>query len=261
MSKDLKRWDQAKAEGRRLALLTAYDYPFARLAASAGLDGLLVGDSLGMAVAGERDTLGVTLEDIAYHTRLVARGAGDLLVMADLPFGTYEAGPAQAMASAATLLKAGADMVKFEGGAPMVETVGFLAARGVPVCAHIGLTPQHVRLLGGFRRQGRGEAAARRLAEDASALAAAGARLLLIEAIPAPLAAEITRAIPIPTIGIGAGGATDAQILVLHDLLGLGLDPAPSFVKRQLDGAALVRAAMERYAAEVRERQWPALDP
>lgn len=258
MSKDLRQWDLAKAEGRRLALLTAYDHPFARLAAAAGLDGLLVGDSLGMVIAGERDTLGVTLDAIAYHTRLVARGAGELLVMADLPFGTYEQSPTQGMASAAVLLKAGADMVKLEGGAPMVETVAFLSARGVPVSAHIGLTPQHVRQLGGFRRQGRGEAAARRLLEDAKSLAEAGARLIVLEAIPAALGAEITTAIPIPTIGIGAGPGTDAQILVLHDLLGLGLDPAPAFAKRHLEGAALVRAAMERYAVEVRERVWPA---
>lgn len=255
--RSLADWRRAKREGRRLALVTAYDYPSARLAAASGLDGVLIGDSLGNVIAGEHDTLPVTLEQIEYHTKLVARGAGNCLVLADLPFGSYEANPAQAMAAAARLMKAGADVVKLEGGAPMVETVAFLAARGVPVSAHIGLTPQHVRLIGGFRRQGTSENGAARVAADGAALAAAGAQLLLLESIPSALAAEITAKVPIPTIGIGAGPHTDAQILVLHDVLGLGLDPVPPFVRRYLDGAGLIREALGHYVEDVRTGRFP----
>ncbi|EGO94397.1 3-methyl-2-oxobutanoate hydroxymethyltransferase [Acidiphilium sp. PM] len=255
--KSIGSWERAKRNGERRALITAYDYPFAKLAEAAGIDGILIGDSLGMTVQGERDTLRVTLEQMVYHTGMVARGAPACLIMADLPFGSFEAGPAQAFASAAQLLKAGADIVKLEGGAAMVETVGFLSARAVPVCAHIGLTPQHVRQLGGFRKQGKTEDAAARMIEDAAALAEAGARMVLMEAIPAGLGAEITRRVRVPTIGIGAGNGTDAQILVMHDVLGLTGGYVPGFAKVYADGARMVREAIGAYAEEVRTGIFP----
>ncbi len=241
-----------------MSLITAYDFPFARLADAAGLDGILIGDSLGMMIAGDADTLNVSLDQIEYHTRIVARGVSRALVMADLPFGSFEESPAQAFASAARLLKAGAEIVKLEGGAAMVETVAYLSARAIPVCAHIGLTPQHVRQLGGFKRQGKTPEAAAILREDAIALAEAGARMLLMEAIPADLAAEITSSLPIPTIGIGAGPGTDAQILVIHDVLGLNTDKAPGFAKAYVDGAGLLKAALSAYAEDVKEGRFPA---
>jgi 3-methyl-2-oxobutanoate hydroxymethyltransferase len=257
MSKNLAVWEKAKREGRKMTMVTAYDYSFARLADAAGLDAILVGDSLGMMMAGEPDTLRVSLEQIEYHTRIVARGAQRALVMADLPFGSYETGPQQAFESAARLVKAGADIVKLEGGAPMVETVAFLSARAIPVCAHIGLTPQHVRQLGGFRRQGKTPEAAARLRADALALEDAGARIVLMEAIPDELAREITQDLKVPTIGIGAGQGTDGQVLVLHDVLGLNMDKAPSFARAYVNGAELMRRALSDYVEEVRALKFP----
>jgi 3-methyl-2-oxobutanoate hydroxymethyltransferase len=260
MSKNLNLWDKAKREARRLAFITAYDFTFAKLADAAGIDGVLVGDSLGMMMAGDPHTLFVSLEQMEYHTRIVARGVERALVMADLPFGSFEESPAQALGAAARLVKAGAQIVKLEGGAPMVETVAFLSARGIPVCAHIGLTPQHVHQFGGFKRQGKTQEAAAKLFDDAIALTDAGARMVLMEAIPADLAAEITQRLAVPTIGIGAGPGTDAQVLVLHDVLGLNPDRAPSFAKRYADGAALMRQALEQYAGEVRSGSFPAAE-
>lgn len=257
MSKKLQDWQRDKAAGRKRALVTAYDYPFAHFAAQAGLDGILVGDSLGMVVAGEADTLGVGLEQLCYHTRMAARGAANCLLIADLPFGSYEASPEQAWSSAVALLRAGADMIKLEGGQEMAETVAFLAQRGIAVSGHIGLTPQRVRQWGGFRRQGTNAEGAQRLREDAAALAAAGARLLVIEAVPAELGAEITRNLAIPTIGIGAGPDTDAQVLVLHDVLGLAPGGSPAFAHQYLAGAGLVEDALTRYAEEVRSGRFP----
>jgi 3-methyl-2-oxobutanoate hydroxymethyltransferase len=257
MSKNLATWEKAKREGRKMTMITAYDYPFAHLADAAGIDCVLVGDSLGMVVAGDADTLRVSLEQMEYHTRITAAGVKRALLMADLPFGSFEESPAQAFAASARLLKAGADIVKLEGGAPMVETVAFLSARAIPVCAHIGLTPQHVRQFGGFKRQGKTPEAAARLVEDALALAEAGARMVLMEAIPAELATEITRRVPVPTIGIGAGNGTDGQVLVLHDVLGLNPDRAPGFAKRYLDGAALMQTALSQYAEDVRAVRFP----
>jgi 3-methyl-2-oxobutanoate hydroxymethyltransferase len=257
MSKNLGVWDKAKRDGRKMSMITAYDYPFARMAEDAGLDAILVGDSLGMMVAGDADTLRVSLEQMEYHTRIVAKAVTRALLMADLPFGSFEEGPAQAFASAAKLVKAGADIVKLEGGAPMVETVAYLSARAIPVCAHIGLTPQHVRQFGGFKRQGKTPEAAARLIEDALALEAAGARMVLMEAIPAELAAEITRRVGVPTIGIGAGPGTDGQVLVLHDVLGLNMDKAPGFARAYVDGAALVKAALAGYSEDVKAGKFP----
>jgi 3-methyl-2-oxobutanoate hydroxymethyltransferase len=257
MSKNLSNWDKAKREGRKLSFITAYDYPFARLADEAGLDGILVGDSLGMMIAGDADTLKVSLDQMVYHTSIAARGVVKALLMADLPFGSFEASPRQAFESSARLLKAGADIVKLEGGATMVETVAFLSVRAIPVCAHIGLTPQHVRQFGGFKRQGKTQEAASKLWEDAIALTEAGARMVLMEAIPTELATEITKRIPVPTIGIGAGPGTDAQVLVLHDVLGLNPDRAPPFARAYVNGAALMRDALTQYAEDVRSSKFP----
>lgn len=255
--KSIGSWERAKRDGVSRALITAYDYPFAKLAQDAGIDGILVGDSLGMTVQGERDTLRVSLEQMIYHTGMVARAAPDCLIMADLPFGSFEASPAQAFSSAAQLLKAGADVIKLEGGAAMVETVGFLSSRAVPVCAHIGLTPQHVRQLGGFRKQGKTGDSAARLTEEANTLMEAGARLVLMEAIPAELGTAITKQLRVPTIGIGAGNGTDCQILVLHDVLGLTGGYVPGFAKTYIDGARLMREAIGAYAEEVRTGAFP----
>jgi 3-methyl-2-oxobutanoate hydroxymethyltransferase len=257
MSKNLGVWHKAKREGRKMSMITAYDYPFARMVDAAGLDAVLVGDSLGMMVAGDQDTLKVSLKQMEYHTRIVAKGVQRALVMADLPFGSFEESPAQAFASAARLLKAGADIVKLEGGAPMVETVAYLSVRAIPVCAHIGLTPQHVRQFGGFKRQGKTQAAAARLIEDAIALAEAGARMVLMEAIPAELATEITKRVEVPTIGISAGPGTDGQVLVIHDVLGLNMDRAPGFARQYVNGAALMQQALAQYAEDVRVVKFP----
>ncbi len=258
MSKNLAAWEKAKREGRKMTMITAYDVWSARLAQAAGLDAVLVGDSLGMMVGGEADTLRVTLEQMEYHTQIVAKAVTSALVMADLPFGSYEESPAQAFAASARLLKAGADIVKLEGGAVMAQTVAFLSKRAIPVCAHIGLTPQHVRQFGGFKRQGKTAEAAAILADDALALQAAGARMVLMEAIPTELATAITQRLDVPTIGIGAGPGTDAQVLVLHDVLGLNADKAPGFARRYLDGADLIQQALARYADEVRGGMFPA---
>ncbi len=246
-----------KAEtGEKLVALTCYDASFARLLAEAGVDILLVGDSLGMTVQGYATTLPVTLEQLVYHTEAVRRGAGEAaFVMADLPFGSYQSGPAQAFASAARLLAAGANMVKLEGGAVMVETVEFLSHRGLPVCAHIGLMPQSVNLTG-YRAQARDSKAAQQLIKDAADLEKAGAGMLLLESIPALLAAEVSELLRIPTIGIGAGAGCDAQVLVLNDLLGLTEKP-PRFAKDYLAGAGSIRAAVAAYAADVRAGRFP----
>jgi 3-methyl-2-oxobutanoate hydroxymethyltransferase len=257
MTKNIANWEKAKRESRKLSMITAYDYTFARIADDAGIDGILIGDSLGMMIAGHADTLKVTLDQMVYHTGITARGVKKALVMADLPFGSFEESPAQAFAASARLIKAGADIVKLEGGAPMVETVAFLSTRAIPVCAHIGLTPQHIRQFGGFKRQGKTPEAAQILIDDAIALARAGARMVLMEAIPAEIAAEITAKIDVPTIGIGAGPGTDAQILVIHDVLGLNMDRAPGFARAYVNGAALMRDALGQYAEDVRARKFP----
>lgn len=255
--KSIGSWDRAKRDGVRRVMITAYDFPFAQMANHAGIDGILVGDSVGMAVQGERDTLRVSLDQMIYHTGMVSRGAPDCLIMADLPFGSFEASPSQAFESAARLVKAGADIVKLEGGAAMAETVAFLSARAIPVCSHIGLTPQHVRQLGGFRKQGKTEDAAAQVLNDATTLAEAGARMVLMEAIPAALGTRITEQVGVPTIGIGAGGSTDVQILVMHDVLGLTSGYVPGFAKTYIDGGRLLREAIGTYAEEVRSGAFP----
>lgn len=214
---------------KRFATITAYDYSFAKLFAEEGINVMLVGDSLGMTVQGHDSTLPVTVEDIAYHTRAVRRGAPACLLLSDLPFMAY-ATPEQAFENAAAVMRAGANMVKIEGGARLVDTVKMLTERAVPVCGHLGLTPQSVNIFGGYKVQGRGDAA-QTLLDDATALEAAGAQLLVLECVPVELAKRITDALSIPVIGIGAGNVTDGQILVMHDAFGITGGHIPKFAK------------------------------
>jgi 3-methyl-2-oxobutanoate hydroxymethyltransferase len=246
-----------KRQGEKIACLTAYDYPFARLLDEAGVDLLLVGDSWGMAVAGYDDTLAVTLDDIVSATQNVGRGARRALVVADMPYGSYHLSPEQAVGNAIRLIKeAGAGAVKLEGARP--EVIAALVAAEVPVLAHLGLTPQSVHRLGGYRVQATTEPAARQLLEDAVSIEAAGACLLVLEGVPRELAAAVTARLTIPTIGIGAGPDCDGQILVLHDLLGLSFRPRPKFVRAYAELAAVVRAAAESYRQDVEAGRFPA---
>ena len=242
--------------GERLVTLTCYDASMARLMATCGIDILLVGDSLGMTIQGHDSTLPVSLADMVYHTRAVANGsAGRAFVLADLNFGSYQASPEQAFISAAQLMAAGANMVKLEGGALFAETVQFLTRRGIPVCAHLGLLPQSVNTTG-YRMQAKAEAAAQQLLADALTLQEAGASLLVLEAIPAELAARVTQTLAIPTIGIGAGVHCRGQVLVINDLLGLTPTP-PRFAKDFLQGRDSLEAAIRAYAEAVRRGQFP----
>lgn len=245
-----------KAAGQRIAALTAYDASFAAVLDQCGVDVVLVGDSLGMVVQGRRSTIPVTLQNMVYHTECVARGLGRALLMADLPFHC-DATPERALDAATVLLQAGAAMVKIEGAGPKLESIAFLVEREVPVCAHLGLTPQSFLRLGGFKVQGRDALAAQQLREDARAVAAAGAELLVLECVPAELAAEITADLAIPTIGIGAGASCDGQILVLHDLLGVAQGRRPRFVKDFLADGGSVSAAVTAYVEAVRSRSFP----
>jgi 3-methyl-2-oxobutanoate hydroxymethyltransferase len=247
-----------KQAGRKIAVLTAYDYAFARILDQAGADVLLVGDSLGMVIQGRATTLGVTLDEMIYHARAVGRGAQHALVACDLPFGSYQRHADQAMRSAARVLNAtGCQAIKLEGGLHMAPTVRFLVERGIPVIGHVGLTPQSVHVMGGFKIQGRGSPQAQRIRDDAQSLDEAGICALVLEGIPAPLAGEITRSLAVPTIGIGAGPQCDGQVLVCHDLLGLSDGPQPRFVKQYLDGRALVQQAASAYIEEVRAGTFP----
>lgn len=247
----------ARAEtGEKLSVLTCYDASFARLLAENGVDVLLVGDSLGMTVQGHASTLPVTMEQMIYHTDAVARGAaGQAFVMADLPFGSYQKNPQQAFDSAARLMAAGANMVKLEGGAVMVDSVNFLAQRGIPVCAHVGLMPQSVNITG-YRAQARDAGAASQLLQDAVDLEAAGAQMLLMESIPSVLAEEVTQRLGIPTVGIGAGPHCNAQVLVLQDLIGLTPRP-PRFAKNFMHEGGDLASAIRRYVAAVKAGEFP----
>lgn len=250
---------QLKASGRRFATLTAYDFSFARLFADEGIQVMLIGDSLGMTVQGHDSTLPVTVADIAYHTAAVRRGAPQALIMADLPFMSY-ATPEQTFATAAQLMRAGANMVKLEGGAWLAESVRMLTERAVPVCGHLGLTPQSVNIFGGYKVQGRDEADAERLLDDALALEAAGAQLMVLECVPVALAARITQALTIPVIGIGAGNVTDGQILVMHDAFGITGGHIPKFAKNFLAETGDIRAAIRQYIADVEAGTYPAAE-
>jgi 3-methyl-2-oxobutanoate hydroxymethyltransferase len=244
----------AKQRGTRLTVLTAYDCTMARLLDAAGVDALLVGDSLGMVVQGQPDSLAVTLDEMIYHTRLVVRGVRRALVIADLPFMSYQVSPRQAVASAGRLIKeGGAHAVKLEGGVRSAAAVAAIVAADIPVMGHVGLTPQSVRRLGGFKVQRDAE----RLLEDARAIEAAGAFSLVVECVPAELGARVSAAVKIPTIGIGAGAGCDGQVLVTPDMLGLFDEIRPRFVKQYADlGRAVARAA-EEYCREVRDGTFP----
>ena len=247
-----------KARGEKIVMVTVYDYPSALLAERAGVDCLLIGDSVASTVQGHANTLPVTLDEMIYHVRMVRRGARRALLLADLPFGSYQVGPEEAMRSAVRLLKeGGAEAVKLEGGAPMAPTVRRLTEAGIPVMAHLGLTPQSIHLFGGHRVQGREEAAAEQMLADAQALEAAGAFALLLETIPAALAARITAAVKIPTVGIGAGPDCDGQVQVWHDLLGLFPDKTFRHAKRYAELGAAAEAALRTYTDEVRQGTFP----
>jgi len=252
--------DRLHKAGEKIAMLTCYDASFAALAEMAGVEMLLVGDSLGMVIQGHTTTLPVTLDETAYHVGAVARGARRAMVVADMPFGTYQAGDASAFANAARLLAAGAHMVKLEGGRVMHATVRFLVDRGIPVCGHIGLTPQSVNQLGGYRVQGRSEDAANALREEAQLLQKAGAALIVLEAIPASLAAIITSELAIPTIGIGAGRECSGQVLVIYDALGIYPGHKARFVRDFMNGSPSIVDALGRYVKDVKAGAFPAAE-
>jgi len=247
----------AKTRGAKLAVVTAYDYTSARLCDEAGADAILVGDSLGMVIQGNPTSLPVTLEEMIYHTRCVMRGARRALVVVDLPFMTYQVSPRQAVRNAGRLMKeAGAHAVKMEGGVRMRPAITACVEAGIPVMGHVGLTPQSVHQMGGFKVQRDAE----NLLADAAAVEQAGAFALVVESVPADLGAKITKAVSIPTIGIGAGASCDGQVLVFHDMLGLFPDFKPKFAKRYADLGAAVKTAVEAYCREVRDGSFPAAE-
>lgn len=254
---DLPSLQLRAAQGEKLAMLTGYDASFAAQMEAAGVDAILVGDSLGMVIQGQRTTLPVTLDEMAYHTAAVARGASNTLIITDLPFGTYQADPAQAFQSASTLLAAGAHCVKIEGGAVMAETVAFLSNRGIPVCGHLGLLPQSVNSLGGYKVQAKTDSAAQQLIDDAHALESAGVAMIVLEAIPATLAKQVTDALRIPTIGIGAGVDCNGQVLVLYDALGITPGKPPRFTHNFLEDTGNIPAAIAAYIAAVKRCTFP----
>ncbi len=258
----LPRMNEMRERGEKITMLTAYDATFAAVADAAGVECILVGDSLGMVCQGLSSTAGVTLETMRYHTESVVRGLrrvqGTAWVIGDLPFGSYHESKEQALRSGAELVRAGAHMIKLEGGGWTAETVRFLVERGIPVCAHLGLTPQTVHALGGYRVQGRDDAAALQLKRHALELQDAGAAMLVLEMVPAALSAEITQQLrSCHTIGIGAGKATAGQVLVMHDMLGINLGKNPKFVRNFMEGAASVRDAMAAYVKAVKEGSFP----
>lgn len=258
----LPRLQQMRGAGEPITMLAVYDATFAALAAQAGVDCLLVGDSVGMVVQGHDSTVPVTMEAMCYHVAAVARGVrsagGRPLLVADMPFGTYGGSAESSFAHACELMQAGAQMVKLEGGGWTAPLVEMLTARGVPVCAHLGLTPQHVHVLGGYRVQGRSDEAAQRLVREAVELRDAGASLMVLELVPADLAAEITYEVHgCPTIGIGAGARTNGQVLVAHDMLGVGLRRPPRFVQNFLAEAGSIPEAMKAYVDAVRAGRFP----
>jgi 3-methyl-2-oxobutanoate hydroxymethyltransferase len=250
-----------KAGAEKIAVVTAYDVVFARLADEAGVDAVLVGDSLGMVIQGEATTLPVTLDEMVYHSRIVSRGVRRAHLVADMPFMSYQASIEDGLRSAGRLLKEGrAEAVKLEGGVAVAELVRRLVRSGIPVMGHVGMTPQSVHQFGGFKLQGRTEDARARLLEDARAIADAGAYALVVETVPRAVAAEITRAVPAVTIGIGAGAGCDGQVMVMHDLLGLepaNVDWRPRFVRRYAELGKAVGAAFKAYADDVRAGKFP----
>lgn len=253
----LRRLREMHAAGEKIAMLTCYDASFARVLDGAGIDSLLVGDSLGMVLQGHPSTLAVSIDEMAYHTGCVVRGNRNAWVIADMPFGSYQESAEVAMRHATVLMQRGAQMVKLEGGGWTAPIVRFLVDRGIPVCGHLGFTPQSVHALGGYRVQGRDEAAARVLRMHAEELAAAGAELLVLEMVPAAVARDLTAALPIPVIGIGAGAGCSGQVLVLHDMLGLTPGEPFRFVRNFMDGAAGIEMAVRQYVADVKAGRFP----
>jgi 3-methyl-2-oxobutanoate hydroxymethyltransferase len=249
-----------RTNGEKITMLTCYDASFATLLEAQGVDVLLVGDSLGMVLQGHETTLPVTLRDMVYHASCVARGSERAFVISDMPFGTFQISPKKTYANAAKLMAAGAQMVKLEGGDTMVETVRFLTERGIPVCGHIGLTPQSVHQLGGYRVQGKDSAAAQQLLQDAVTLEQAGAKMLVLEAVPALLATEIAAQLSIPTIGIGAGVDCSGQVLVLHDMLDIYPGKKARFVKNYMQGAGSIAEAVASYVREVKAGEFPSTE-
>jgi len=257
MAVTIKTLRDLKAEGTPFTALTAYDATYAKTVSQAGVEVILIGDSLGMVLQGHDSTLPVTTADIVYHTRSVAAGNAGALIMADMPFMSYGT-VSDALTNAGELMRAGAHMVKLEGTEWMAETVTALSERGVPVCAHLGLTPQFVNKFGGYRIQGRAEAQAKAIIKQAQLMESAGADVILLECVPAPLANEVTKAVKAPVIGIGAGNGTDGQVLVLHDLLGVTHGRKPRFVKDFLAETGSIQGAIEAYVAAVKNRSFPA---
>lgn len=258
----LPRLADMHARGEKITMLTAYDATFAAIADQAGVDTILVGDSLGMVCQGRHSTVGVSLENMRYHTECVSRGVrrvqGTAWIVSDLPFGSYQESREQALRSATVLMEAGAHMIKLEGGGWTAPVVQFLVERGIPVCAHLGLTPQTVHALGGYRVQGRGDADAIRLRQHAHELADAGAALVVLEMVPAKLASELTtELVDCATIGIGAGRGTAGQVLVLHDMLGMNLGRMPKFVRNFMQGQDSIQAAMTAYVQAVKQGEFP----
>ncbi len=248
-----------KEQQEKISVLTAYDYPFAKLMDQAGVDMILVGDSVGSVFSGYDNTLPVTLDEMIYHTRAVVRGAGQALIVTDMPFMSYQVDICEARRNAGRLIKeAGAQAVKLEGGEPMAETIRAIVEIDIPVVGHIGLTPQSIHRMGGFRVQGREEQQARKILADAKAVEAAGAFALVLEAIPRDLARQVTEAVSIPTIGIGAGAACDGQVLVIHDILGLCDKYSPKFVKRYADISTTIATGIESYIQDVKSGAFPA---
>lgn len=254
----LHRLRDMHGHGEKIAMITAYDASFGALVDAAGVDCILVGDSLGMVLQGHPSTLPVSLDDIVYHTKSVARGNKTAFLIADMPFGSYQENPVQALRNAGVLMAAGAQMVKLEGGGWTPETVRFLVERGVPVCAHLGLTPQSVHALGGYRIQGKDEASAATLRQHAKELADAGAAMMVLELMPAKLARQVQTENPqLMTIGIGAGAGTAGQVLVLHDMLHVTRGKLPRFVRNFMEGASSIEEAVHRYVAAVKDGSFP----
>lgn len=258
MKNTVLSFQKAKTDGKKLTMLTAYDYSTAKLIDSTGVNSILVGDSLGNVILGYEDTISVTMEDMIHHGKAVCRGAKNALVIVDMPFMSYQISVEQALENAGRLMKeTHCQAVKLEGGKNICPQIKAMVAAGIPVCAHLGLTPQHINALGGFKVQGKTEMAAKQLLEDAKAVQDAGAFALVLEAIPAKLAKLITQTLDIPTIGIGAGNQTDGQVLVYADLLGLFSDFTPKFVKRYANIATLIDQAVKNFIDDVDKQTFP----
>ena len=250
---------EAKAKGEKLTMLTAYDYSTAKLIDQAGINSILVGDSLGNVVLGYEDTVSVTMEDMIHHCSAVARGTKEALLICDMPFMSYQASVYDAVVNAGRLMKEGrANAVKLEGGVEVEDTIRAIVNASIPVCAHIGLTPQSINAFGGFKVQGKGEAAAQKLLDDARAVERAGAFAVVLECVPAKLAERVSKEISIPTIGIGAGAGCDGQVLVYQDMLGMFTDFKPKFVKYFANVGEIMTAAFKAYDAEVKNGTFPA---